>query len=139
RGSGGMLFPIKGEGASMEPIKGRIIETPEDAEATERWRSPHSGFLAYVPPDSIGKGEALARTGSGRFTACTACHGADLAGMGPVPGIAGRSPSYLVRQLFDMRAGNRRGLWGPLMAPVVAALTDEDMVNLAAYAASLPP
>ena len=37
--------------------------------------------------------------------ACAVCHGADLKGLGPVPGIAGRSPSYLVRQMYDMQAG----------------------------------
>ena len=39
---------------------------------------------------------------------------------GPVPTIAGRSPSYIVRQLYDMQRGNRNGAWTSLMAPVVA-------------------
>ena len=53
-----------------------------------------------------------------------------------MPGIAGRSPSYLVRQMYDMQQGARNGLWADLMKPVVAKLTDEDMVNIAAYTAS---
>ena len=60
-------------------------------------------------------------------------------GLGPVPGIAGRSPSYLARQMYDMQAGARRGEWTELMKPVVAKLTDEDFVNISAYVASLPP
>ena len=40
-------------------------------------------------------------------------------GLGPVPGIAGRSPSYLTRQMFDMQAGARHGEWADLMKPVV--------------------
>ena len=59
--------------------------------------------------------------------------------MGPVPGIAGRSPSYLVRQMYDMQAGARKGQWTELMKPVVAKLTEEDMLNIAAYTASLAP
>ena len=54
----------------------------------------------------------------------------------PVPGIAGRSPSYLVRQLYDMQQGARKGIWTDLMKRVVAKLTTEDMLNIAAYTAS---
>jgi len=64
----------------------------------------------------------------------------DLLGIGLVPGIAGRSPSYLVRQLYDMQAGARHGEWTQLMKPVVAKLTDEDFVNIAAYVSGrMPP
>ena len=66
-------------------------------------------------------------------------HGADLEGLCPVPGIAGRSPSYLVRQMFDMQAGARHGEWTKLMAAVVAKLTDDDLVNIAAYVSSRRP
>ena len=117
----------------------RIIETPENLEATEVLRNPHSGTVAYVPNGSIKKGEALVKTGgNGRTIECGACHGPDLLGMGPVPGIAGRSPSYLARQLYDMQAGARNGEWTQLMKPVVAKLTSEDLVNIVAYVSSRP-
>ena len=67
------------------------------------------------------------------------CHGADLKGLGPVPGIAGRSPSYIARQLFDMQQGARKGQWSELMKATVSKLTEEDLVNISAYAASLAP
>ncbi|MBI4887027.1 MAG: cytochrome C-binding protein, partial [Acidobacteria bacterium] len=82
----------------MEPIAGRIIELPEDAEHAEL-RDPHSPFMAYVPVGSIRKGEALVTTGGGRTVRCALCHGADLKGLGPAPGLASRSPIYTVRQL----------------------------------------
>jgi cytochrome c553 len=92
-----------------------------------------------VPVGSIKKGEALVKTGgNGKTEACGVCHGADLMGLGPVPGIAGRSPSYLVRQLYDMQQGTRKGLWADLMKPVVQKLTAEDMLNIVAYTASRP-
>jgi cytochrome c553 len=134
---GGIWIPV--EGASQEPIGVRVVETPENPERTEILRDPRSGFIAYVPRGSIKKGEALVKTGGNRTEACAVCHGSDLLGMGPVPGIAGRSPSYLARQMFDMQAGARHGEWADLMKPVVAKLTDDDLVNITAYVSSLPP
>jgi len=134
---GRMRLPLPGGGT--EPLGNRIVESPEDAERTEVLRDPHSGFIAYVPPGSIKKGEALVlRGGEGKTLACVSCHGSDLMGSGPVPGIAGRSPSYLVRQLYDMQAGNRHGEWTALMMPVVEKLTSNDMIAIAAYASSRP-
>ena len=135
---GGIWIPV--EGAAKEPLGTRIMETPENPERTEILRDPRSGFIAYVPQGSLKKGEALAKTGgNGRTEACGVCHGSDLMGLGPVPGIAGRSPSYLARQMFDMQVGARHGEWADLMKPVVAKLTEEDLVNISAYVASLMP
>jgi cytochrome c553 len=38
--------------------------------------------------------------------------------------------------MYDMQAGARHGEWADLMKPVVAKLTDEDFVNIAAYVSS---
>jgi len=135
--AGGMFLKV--DGSDTEPIGDRIIEMPEDTERTEILRDPRSGFIAYVPTGSIKKGEALVTTGGGKTTACGVCHGADLKGLGPVPGIAGRSPSYLVRQLYDTQHGARTGVWADLMKPVVAKLTNDDMLAIAAYTASRMP
>jgi len=137
--AGGMFLVLEGAQAGKEPIGQRIIEAPEKTEETESLRNPRSGFIAYVPPGSIKKGEALVTTGAGKTTQCGVCHGADLEGLGPVPGLAGRSPSYVVRQLHDMQLGARKGVWADLMKPVVAKLTAEDMLNIAAYTASRVP
>ncbi|MBM3779167.1 MAG: c-type cytochrome [Acidimicrobiia bacterium] len=134
--AGGMFIPL--DGPEREPIGDRIIEVPE-APARTDLRDPRASFVAYVPPGSIARGEALAGGGNGTTVACGVCHGADLKGMGPVPGIAGRSPSYLVRQMYDMQAGTRKGLWTDLMKPVVQRLTNDDMLAIAAYAASRTP
>jgi len=127
-----------GLGSETEPLGMRIIEMPED-NAREALRDPRAGFVAYVPVGAIKKGEALVKSGGGKTTACAVCHGADLKGLGPVPGLAGRSPSYSARQMFDMQTGARSGLWTDLMKPVVAKLTEEDLVNISAYTASLTP
>src|ERR1700676_4276319 len=109
---------LREKGDQKEPIGKRIIETPEDVEAMEVLRDDRSGFIAYVPEGSIKRGATLVMAGGGKTTRCTICHGADLMGMGPVPGLAGRSPSYLVRQLYDMKHGMRTGEWTNLMTPV---------------------
>jgi len=127
------------EGNEKEAIGDRIIEVPANTEATEQLKDPHSGFIAYVPKGSLAKGEALVtKGGNGKTVQCGTCHGAELQGLGPVPGIAGRSPSYLARQLYDMQSGNRDGVWTDLMKPVVANLSNADILNIVAYVASRP-
>ena len=137
--SAGMFLQVT-NGAD-EPIGDSIIEVPEDPDAVEITRSSRVGFIAYVPRGSVQRGEVLVTTGGGKTVACATCHGPDLAGLptspnGPMPGLAGRSPSYLVRQMFDIKTGQRRGTRVELMTPVVAALTSDDMRDIAAYLAS---
>ena len=127
---------LKLDGNETEALGRRILEVPDDSELTEDLRDPRSGFTAYVPVGSVKKGEALVTTGAGKTTRCEVCHGQDLNGLGPVPGIAGRSPSYTVRQLYDMQQGARKGTWTDLMKPVVAKLDDEDLLAIAAYTAA---
>ena len=130
---GGMDMAIVGEGAGTEPIGDRIVEVPDDALRAEA-RDTRMGYTAYVPVGSVNKGKALAARNQ-----CATCHGPTLDGLGPVPPLAGRSPSYTMRQLFDMKAGTRRGPWSELMKPIVDRLTVEDLLNLSAFTASLTP
>jgi cytochrome c553 len=103
-------------------------------------RDTRARFVAYVPPGSIKKGQTLASTGGGGHTQqCATCHGPDLKGLGPIPGIAGRSPSYIVRQLYDFKHGTRAGVGSALMKASVEKLSVDDMIALAAYAGSLAP
>ena len=133
------LFCVKLAEGGTEPLGRRIIEMPDDVEQFEL-RDTRSQFTAYVPVGSVAKGEALAKTGdAGRTIPCAICHGPDLKGAGPIPGIAGRSPSYVVRQLYDFKHGARAGSGSVLMKASVENLTVDDMIALAAYAASLAP
>jgi cytochrome c553 len=66
---------------------------------------------------------------------CGACHGAALKGLGSILGIAGRSPSYIVRcQLSDFKHDTRAGIGSFPMKVSVEKLAVEDMLSLAAYA-----
>ena len=121
----------------------------ESEEQAETLRSPHSGFVAYVPPGSLKKGRELVTTGGmkivgdtivqGKTTACGTCHGLELLGVADVPPIAGRSPSYIARQIWDMQQGTRNGPSAQLMKLVVANLTPDDLIAIAAYVSSLKP
>jgi cytochrome c553 len=132
-----------------EPINGRIIEVPEDMEQAETLRNPRSGFVAYVPPGSVEKGRDLVTTGGmrlvgneivqGKTTPCVTCHGLDLMGVADVPPIAGRSPSYIVRQMWDIQQGTRNGAAVQLMKQAIANLNGEDLVAIASYVSSRVP
>jgi len=144
---GNLFLPL--EESRTEPIEARIIEMPENEEQAETLRNPRSGFVAYVPVGSVKKGEDLVTTGGmrivddkivqGKTTACGTCHGLDLMGVADVPPIAGRSPSYLARQLFDMQRKTRNGASAQLMKLVIANLTPDDLLAIAAYVSSRVP
>jgi cytochrome c553 len=121
-----------------EPIGRRILEIPADPFRTEI-RDPHSGFVAYVPPGSIARGEALAKGEGGKTAACTTCHGEALKGKGEVPRLAGLQPLYVARQLFDMQYGSSAGKTVEPMKPVVANLSEDDIIAISSYLGSLAP
>jgi cytochrome c553 len=130
---------VANQPASKEPIGQRIIEMPENLELTEL-RDDTSGFIAYVPPGSLQKGKELVTTGGDEVTMpCAICHGEDLRGKENVPSIAGRSPSYMVRQLYDLQIGSRGGAGTAMMQAPVMKLTMDDMISISAYLASLRP
>lgn len=136
-GQGRMRFATP-DGA-MEPIGNRIITVPQD-QTRARSRDPNTGFIAYVPVGSIKRGEALVEGGgSGKTVPCGICHGDTLHGLADVPRIAGLHPIYIVRQLYFFQDGERAGLGAELMKKAVAQLTDEDIVDIAAYVASQTP
>jgi cytochrome c553 len=116
-----------------EPIGHRILEIPADPLGTEI-RDPHAGFIAYVPPGSIAKGEALAARAQ-----CGLCHGDKLTGLGEVPRLAGLQPLYIARQLFDLQYGSSAGKAAALMKKAVANLSEEDIIDISAYLGSLRP
>jgi cytochrome c553 len=120
----------------VEPLGQRIIEVPESPERTAA-RDTASGFIAYAPKGAVARGAALVQSGGPGGVPCAVCHGVGLKGQGDVPRLAGRSPSYLARQLFDIRSGSRRGPAVALMQGPAGKLSDSQVIDLAAYAASL--
>jgi cytochrome c553 len=83
-------------------------------------------FSVYAADPEAGKAKAQV---------CAACHGNDGNSSDPaVPSLAGQPAQSIATQLFQFREGNRQN---PLMTPMAANLSNEDMNNIAAYFASL--
>jgi cytochrome c553 len=132
-----MRFVVANGGT--EPLGQRIIELPQNEQAA-RDHNLHIGFIAYVPPGSIAKGERLASGGGGKTVACAICHGPELQGhLGEVPSIAGRDAIFIVRQLMDFQYGRRDGSWASLHGQIGAKLDTDDIIALAAFVASSKP
>jgi len=122
-----------------EPLGLRLIEMPVDS-ARHELRDPNATYRAYVPVGSLARGASLATTGAdGATIACVTCHGAELRGAGALPPLAGRSPSYMLRQLLAFKAGTRASPAGAAMQPVVENLSLGDLIAVAAYAGALDP
>ncbi len=131
-------FLVADPSGGTEPVGERIIEIADDLGRFVS-RDTRVTFTAHVPKGSIEKGRELAAGKGTEVIACAACHGGDLKGAGDIPGIAGRSPTYTFRQLYDYKHGVRAGPASALMLPSVEKLTTSDMIALSAYAGSLPP
>jgi cytochrome c553 len=130
---------VADQSGEVEPLGQRLLEFAPDASRHEN-RDDEMRYTAYVPPGSISRGKHIAQAGSDSpGNACTSCHGPQLHGVGPIPSIAGRSPTYLLRQLFAFQTGARSGADAPAMRAVVKNLNINGMIDAAAYAASLPP
>lgn len=127
---------VNTEMPSLEPIGNRIIEVPVDKNTVHK-RAPLSEFISYVPEGSLVRGKKLVETGGGKTIPCMSCHGADLSGSEIGPAIAGNFGIYTVRQLHGFKSNTRNGAQSVMMKPVVANLSDEDIVDIAAYLTSV--
>jgi cytochrome c553 len=125
-------------GGKPEPIGGRIVEVPDDVMRAIRG-DPHTVFIAYVPKGSVARGEQIVRTGGAAGLACRSCHGPNLAGGGGIPPIAGRSPGYIARALWDIHTGARGGPAVAQMQATAKGLSQAEVRDAAAYLASLKP
>ncbi len=126
------------EVGGTEDLGDRMLEVTNEIERHER-RDPKLQYTAYVPPGAIGRGKRLVTTGDGKTVACASCHGTNLKGMNDVPPIAGRSPTYLLRQMFAFKHGLRTSEAGKQMLPTVEKLETNDMIDIVAYVGTLYP
>ncbi len=91
--------------------------------------------LATAAVPAVAKGDIEA--GKTKSVTCQACHGADgAANVDPqYPRLAGQYRDYLSRALHEYKSGRRENA---IMAGFSAALSEEDIEDLAAYFSSLP-
>ena len=105
----------------------------------QEWRAGVETDLRIRRDERIVPEALVLRGGGGKTVACASCHGEDLKGTDKFPSLAGRSPGYLARQLYDFQHFTRVGPGSLLMQPVVRDLSEEDILNITAYVASLQP
>ncbi|HEY0230088.1 MAG TPA: cytochrome c [Dokdonella sp.] len=91
--------------------------------------------LVFTAAPVFAKGDIEA--GKAKAAVCQACHGADgNAGTdAQYPRLAGQYHDYIERALHEYKTGDRKN---PIMAGFATTLSDEDILNLAAYFSSLP-
>lgn len=131
-------FTRKNDGTT-EPLAGRIVEMPDDEENFVN-RDSRVTFTAWVPPGSVALGRRIASGDfADRIPACVACHGEGLKGVADIPPLAGRSPSMIVRELWEFKHGLRNGSMADPMKANAAEMKLSEMIAVAAYAASLDP
>jgi cytochrome c553 len=130
----------------MQPIAAGL-----DAEARRRLADHYAslpgehGAHAAAPADeaSIARGREIALRGVPErgIPSCKDCHGPGGAGHNPAyPGLPGQYASYIVLQLELFKERRRGGSpFAHLMDQVAPRLTPEEMRDVAAYYASLPP
>ena len=127
------------EVGGTEDLEGRLLEVTNELTRHER-RDDRLEYLAYVPPGSINRGKRLVTTGDGGKTVvCATCHSPKLMGTDKIPPLAGRQPTYLLRQMLAFRNGARTGDAAKQMTPVVDKLTLDEMIDVVAYLGSLYP
>jgi cytochrome c553 len=89
-----------------------------------------SAALAALPASAAG--DAVA--GKAKAAACASCHGADGNSANPDwPKLAGMHDKYLIKQLTNFKAGDRKNA---MMAPMAAGLSEQDMADMAAFFSS---
>lgn len=92
-----------------------------------------TAFAAEAPAAKAdpAKGRAMVET------VCAACHGLDgNSAASANPSLAGQHPEYIRAQLAAFKKGERKN---PIMSAQAAALSDQDMLNLAAYFSEQKP
>lgn len=89
-------------------------------------------LLVFATPAAFA---ADAEAGKAKAAICVACHGPEGVSSNPLwPNLAGQKDQYLIKQMKAFRDGERKD---PLMSPMSAGLSDDDIANLAAYYSGL--
>lgn len=99
--------------------------------------TPAPNWQADLNKADVDRGKQVAQNGKPGVQACVACHGP--AGITPLggafPNLAGLTPDYLAKQLWDFRDGVRPH---PLMAGIAKGLSQQEIADVARYYGSLP-
>ncbi len=121
------------EGATAQPAAPApapaAAQPAAEAQPTPSAETKPEAAAALTPGD--------AAAGKAKAPICAACHGLDGNSVNPVwPKLAGQSPGYIVKQLHALKDGARTN---ELMSPMAQTLSDQDMLDVAAYFSAQTP
>lgn len=150
-------FDVRHRGILLNDLQLKMVCRSNDSTFVYVLQPP---FICTIPPDQSGNGGNTVKTmktalmaaglcamfvapvhagdpvaGKAASGTCVACHGAN--GISPTdiwPNLAGQKAGYLAKQIRAFKDGTRKD---PQMNAMVAALTDKQIDDLAAYFASL--
>jgi len=98
------------------------------------------GALAIVAASPNVWATGNAEAGKAKSATCAACHGTNGVAIAPTyPNLAGQKTEYIVAQLKAFKSGERTGASSAIMAPMAMPLSEQDMLDLAAYFNSMEP
>lgn len=94
--------------------------------------------LAFFSSLAFANGDVAA--GKQKSSACAGCHGVNgVSDVGIFPNLAGQKPEYLIAQLTAFKSGARTSANSAMMIPMAAKLSEQDILDLAAFFSSLDP
>ncbi len=118
-------------------MRGAVVV--EEQDDFETWLASNPTYA-----ETLAAPAADAEAGARRYAVCGSCHGQQGEGLVALnaPKLAGLGSWYIERQLRNYKAGLRGthedDIYGRQMAPMAAALSEQDMANIAAYIATFP-
>ena len=123
-----------GTAGGQAAATGTTSSRPAAAGPAPPTASPTTATPSVTPnPYAVGSEQA----GATKAAVCFSCHGPDGNSQNPVwPRLAGQNAVYIAEQLHLFRAGIRKN---PVMQPMAAGLSDQDIDNLAVFFAAQTP
>jgi cytochrome c553 len=91
-------------------------------------------FIGSLAMSGAAQAAGDAAAGAAKAALCAACHGDKGQGVPPNPALAGKPEAELIQALKDYKSGAKSN---PLMSPMAALLSDQDVENVAAYYSSI--
>jgi cytochrome c553 len=136
---GFVLLPYAAENSHLTGLWDAICSAAGVPRATVVSEQPKSTIVTsnvvmnsqmFGPPDtrSVGRGATLAMQ-------CAICHGSNRQGQVDTPNLEGQPGAAIYKELRDFKSGSRTNA---VMSPFAVKLSEQDMLDLAAYYSYLP-
>ena len=133
----GWAYPVRDK---VQPPRGDPNTPVKVAGSSKTYTEAQVDDLMSPPdwfPEEHPTMPSIVAKGQGDVRACDSCHLPNGMGHPESATLAGFSATYILRQMADMKSGDRKT--GGIMDVIAKAISDEDARQAAAYFASLQP